>query len=297
MTHRVFLVCLFLFIASWYKPMSINAEEPANPTAQANSSNDPPKQSKIENLTRDKNEISGRVEWWNSAYIIALVVALVVGSISAFAQLKTIRLSKDLVSAQSQIDREKDRIALENNQRVASDLKKKDLQIAQLDLERTRLQERLLWEEPRSYLLSGAQSIFVSRLSEYRGQKYETSVCFEQAFSQGMAGEPMYTENALMFILKQAGWERVNSESPRLIGNCSFEGIFVHVKADAPRRTQEAGMKLKDLFSEILREESGPVVQPSADMLFTTSDSTPHNVIEVRIGRHPLFPTRKQHTP
>lgn len=105
-----------------YAPMSSNPQEPTSPSAQLTSSQDFSKNPEIESRTRERDRLAHRVDFWNTVYVVSLVAALIIGGFSASSQLKTIRLSKNLVSIESEIDSEKDRLVL-------ADLKGKDVNI------------------------------------------------------------------------------------------------------------------------------------------------------------------------
>ena len=82
--------------------------------------------SNIQSLTAEKNRLQDKVDRWNIGYIIALCIAIVVGISTAFAQWKTISLSRRLASSQSLIEGAKDRESRE-------ELGKRDAKIAELN--------------------------------------------------------------------------------------------------------------------------------------------------------------------
>jgi hypothetical protein len=223
-------------------------------------------------------------------------LTVVVGGLMLVSQYMQNRASTNLEKAQSALSEEQERLRLLREEQVAKDLKEKDERIAQLDLERVKLQERLLWEGPRANLIIGAQHLFVERLGRFRGQKYVTSVCGKQAFDAGgMPTELTYAENAIALSLRKAGWV-TDDPFPRIDTNCAAELVIVYARNDAPQRTRDASVELKILLNELLSQNiewpsRGQLAQPLPILAPSPGEFIhPSDVIEISVGRHPLFP-------
>lgn len=133
MIHR----CLGVLIAliALYAPMTINSQEDKSAAPQPKASHDRPQTSQIDSLTKDKNVLQDQVDLWNILYAVGLVIALVIGGFTAFAQLRTILLSKRFVSVQSQVDSEKDRIAEQQTAQLKSETSKTTERARQLEVQ------------------------------------------------------------------------------------------------------------------------------------------------------------------
>jgi hypothetical protein len=112
------------------------AIQQSNMTAQQTSA-DPESSynSNIQSLTAERNRQQDLMDRWNTGYIVALCLAIIVGISTAFAQWKTISLSKRLALSQSLIENAKDRESRE-------ELGKRDTKIAELNESSARTSER-----------------------------------------------------------------------------------------------------------------------------------------------------------
>ena len=111
----ILIRALFLLISliALYAPTISASQQNKMIPQQKTTTRDPSQNARIQSLTEDKHRLQGSVDRWNLAYIIALTLAVIIGSSTAFVQWKTIALSKRLVSIQSELEREKDRQSAE----------------------------------------------------------------------------------------------------------------------------------------------------------------------------------------
>jgi len=159
---------------------------------------------------------------------------------------------------------------------------------------RQELEKELLWQGPRDVLIRTAQLDFVGQLAAYRRQRFRFSDCqADMPVGPINSGEIAGTALALAVELDISGWRGIPSQAglpasiPRLILNCSANGVGVYVSPQAPRRTRDAAIALDTILVKVLSEHIAPHVISTAQ--FPRIGELPpvaNDVIEILIGRH-----------
>jgi cell division protein FtsL len=220
----------------WYAPMMSKAEEHKNANPDTATNQDRSQASQIDSLAQDKDLLNSKVDTWNHLYIGALLLALGVAGFTAYAQLKTIRLSKHVVSLQEQIDSEKDR---ESRQQIAKlygtteTLRKENLSL-QAEVLRLRAQAA------DRHLSAIQRSDLVKALLPFAGQSANILPRMDKPEAVGFSRELLdaLTEDAHWLVAETGGL--MGRENPE------DRGIVVDVSS---QHTPERAQKLVDALS------------------------------------------------
>jgi len=109
-----------------YPTMDSHAKDKNMPTVHPPINQDLSANPIIHDLNRDRNSLQEAVDWWNKAYIAGLILTVLIAGFTGLSQFKAIMRSKALVAVQQRIENESGRL-------LEEDLKRKDLQIGQLN--------------------------------------------------------------------------------------------------------------------------------------------------------------------
>jgi hypothetical protein len=123
--HRAVLALLIALIV--LHPHTASAAQAKNIAMMPVATNqDPSHNSTIQTLTLERNRLQDSLDRWNTKYIVALVLTVLVVVLAGISQFQTINRARSLVAVQSKIERESDRL-------LRIELSDKDSRIAELN--------------------------------------------------------------------------------------------------------------------------------------------------------------------
>lgn len=224
----------------------------------------------IQALTLRIQRLGQAVDWWNTAMIVALILA----ALAAVAVVVTTRMAlvraKDLSDAQGELDRAKDRnlqdvlkdkdVEIGNAMKAAGDANER---AAGLEVEAARLRRELMHQGPRANLVAGdARKRLVDALRPLAGQSVDVRYSANTFMVNGhilqvtpMADDAVGLAGALNVAFHEAG---LSVPVHTLPTSSSGEGVTVGFGAKASRETRSAAQTIADALSHVLLTVNGP---------------------------------------
>jgi len=100
----------------------------------------------------------------------------------------------------------------------------------------------------------------------------------------------VFAQNSLYLVLREIGWKHEtpgnNVPQPILAPNCAAETIPVRIRKNSTKQARDAAIALQSVLNEVL-VQSNSGLSGLSGVMFTEVEA---NVLEVIVGRHPLYP-------
>lgn len=216
----------------------------------------------IQALASRMQSLNQSVEWWNAAIIWALIFA----AFAAIAVVVTTRIA--LMRAKQLADTQAELIQAKDNQ-LASDLKDKDLKIAEAGEKAAKATERAAqaelelakFKQPRT-LTQEQQERIVFKLKAFPSQRFAAYVFSDQ--------EAIDLANTIGHILDRAQWVVQRPDSDIAIGKLGMSvltGVWVEIAPSRAEKLRAAAERLSSALSaegilcktvEALQREKSP---------------------------------------
>ncbi len=167
-------------------------------------------------------------------------------------------------------------------------------EIALLNDARVEIEERLIWEGPRDIPIENAKDLFSKRLRSFSGQLFVEEICGVTDM-EPPRGEKQYVAESISRALIQAGWKVSPYPFSMYSAPCEEEGITVLIRSRASKTTSDAASALQSVLDEVLLQNSkGPTRAPSPPVVQGTSPLATEDIVDIWVGRHPLYPVKPQ---
>jgi len=237
--------------------------------------------SEIQSLILRARALGQAVDWWNEKMLGALVVTALAAIAVVVTTHMVLKRAKQLADVQEELLQAKDR-------QLASDLKDKDVKIADtnkltaaLEVEALTLRKQLLAQGPRGSLLTGEnRRKLVDELKPFAKQKIDVrhSASVMMVNSRIVQSTPIGDDtvglaDALVAVLKDAGWDLPSNALPSKLAG---QGIIVEIVHKASPDTKVAAKalvaalkkvpltisELREVTDNLAKRVSEDVIQP-----------------------------------
>jgi hypothetical protein len=215
-----------------------------------------------------------------------------VGGLMLLAQYFQNRAATALEEAQSSLANEQERQRKDREEQVSKDLHDRELEIASLNLERAKLEERILEMGPRAVLLQGKRGAdLVTALKPFTGQKVQVRDCQPNTmFNEEASGLSRTIKERLI----ESGWKL----SPALNGfasqgSCRGTGMWIGNDPTAPDATKLAARALWDALNHVPLDVTGRDLSANSGNPGTGTDTViivilPHSYGQHTVGALPV---------